>query len=134
MAISILNIFNNHFLELIEDVERVFPDEVDLKSAKNIVLSIKKANPRIVPNVWYKYVAGPYRQQVESGDYDFFINKDYSQDLSNHSHGDKILEVINKIRTPIKNMCHEDQIKTMKYVQNLSRLCYDYSDQLIISS
>lgn len=134
MAISILNIFNNHFLELIEDVERVFPDEVDLKSAKNIVLSIKKANPRIVPNVWYKYVAGPYRQQVESGDCDFFINKDYSQDLSKHSHGDKILEVINKIRTPIKNMCREDQIKTMKYVQNLSRLCYDYSDQLIISS
>lgn len=131
MAISVLNIFNNHLLEFVEDVERVFPDEVDIKTAKNLFLTIKKANPRIIPNVWYKYVAGPYREQVERGDCDFFINKDYSQDLSHHSHGDKIVEAINKLRTPIRNMCPEDQVKTMKYVQNLSRLCYDYSDQLI---
>lgn len=131
MAGSILNIFNNHLLEFVEDVERVFPEDVDLRTAKNTLLTVKKANPRLIPNVWYKYVAGPYREVIQRGDCDFFIDKDYSQDLSRHSHADKILEVINRLKSPVRNMTREDQLNVMKYVQNLSQLCYDYSDQLL---
>lgn len=131
MSVNILKVFNDHLLEFVEDIENVFPEEVDIKTAKNLFITIKKTNPRLIPKAWFKYVAEPYREQVERGDYDFFINKDYSTDLSRHSHGDKIVEAIDRLRAPIKNMNAEDQAKTMEYVQNLSRLCYDYNDQLI---
>ena len=131
---SILSIFNNHLVEFVEDVERVFPDDVDIKSAKNSILLMKKTNPKLVPNIWYRNVAKPYREQIERGDIAFFLEKDYTSDCARHGHGQKIMESIDKLRDPIKNMTIEDQEKTMQYVQNLSNICYNYSNELLQNS
>jgi hypothetical protein len=128
---SILSIFNNHLIEFVEDVESVFPDDVDIKTAKNALLAIKKTNPKLIPNIWYRNVARPYREQIERGDCNFFITKDYTSDCARHGHGQKIMEAIDRLRAPVMNMNPENQEKTMKYVQNLSKLCYDYSEQLL---
>jgi len=128
---SILSIFNNHLVEFFEDVERVFPDDVDIKTAKNALLLMKKSNPKLLPNIWYRNVASPYKQQIENGDIGFFLDKDYTSDCSRHGNGEKIMESIDKLRNPVKNMLPEDQEKTMKYVQNLSNLCYNYSSELL---
>ena len=61
----------------------------------------------------------------------FFINKDYSNDCARHGHGQKIIDAIDRLREPVKNMNEPDQLKTMKYVQNLSNLCYEYNEQLL---
>ena len=128
---SILSIFTNHLIACVEDIENVFPEDIDIKTAKNALIAIKKTNPKLLPNIWYRNVANPYREEILRGDCEFFINKDYSKDCLRHGHGDKIMEAIDRLRDPVKNMNAEDQAKTMKYVQNLSRLCYDYSDQLL---
>lgn len=128
---SILSIFNNHLVEFFEDVERVFPDDVDIKTAKNALLLMKKSNPKLLPNIWFRNVARPYREQIERGDIEFFLEKDYASDCARHGNGQKIMESIDKLRNPVKNMLPEDQEKTMKYVQNLSRLCYNYADELL---
>lgn len=130
-VVSILSIFNNHLIEFVKDVESVFPDDVDIRTAKNALLAIKQANPKLLPNVWYRNVAKPYREQIERGDCDFFINKDYASDCERHGHGPQIMEAIDRLREPVKNMNAENQAKTMKYVQNLSKMCYDYGDQLL---
>ena len=128
---SILSIFNNHLIEFVEDIESVFPDDVDIKTAKNALIAIKKTNPKLIPNIWYRNVANPYREQIERGDCNFFINKDYASDCARHGHGQKMMEAIDRLRDPVMNMNTANQEKTMKYVQNLSKLCYDYSDQLL---
>jgi uncharacterized protein (UPF0335 family) len=128
---SILSIFNNHLIEFIEDIESVFPEDVDIKTAKNAIIAIKKTNPKLIPQIWYRNVAGKYRDQIEIGDCDFFINKDYTSDCARHGHGQKIMEAIDRLREPVKNMNSENQAKTMKYVQNLSKLCYDFGEQLL---
>ena len=38
-----------------------------------------------------------------------------------------IIEKIDCIREPVKNMNSEDQAKVMKYIQNLSKLCKLYN-------
>jgi hypothetical protein len=53
---------------------------------------------------------------------DFFINKDYSNDVSSAANSDKIMDSINRLRTPIKNMSQDNQDKVMKYIQNLTKL------------
>ena len=50
------------------------------------------------------------------------MNKDYSNDLVKSDNADKIMESIDRLRNPVKQMSQENQAKTMKYIQNLSKL------------
>jgi len=122
MSNNILSAFNEHFIEFINDIQNVFPEDHDILVAKNSLLAIKKANPKLIVKIWNAYIVNKYKTQIENGDISFFINKDYSQDVTNAEHSDKIMESINRLREPIKNMSLENQNKTMKYIQNLTKL------------
>lgn len=119
---NILTAFNDHFSEFINDVHLVFPEDVDILSAKNALTAIRKANPKMIVKIWSTFIVGKYKGEIESGNLDFFINKDYSQDVSNAANSDKIMESIDRLRAPIKNMSIENQAKVMKYIQNLTKL------------
>jgi len=122
MATNLLSVFNDHFSEFVNDIHSVFPDDADILTAKNALIAIRKANPKLLVKIWVKYVSNPYKQQIESGDINFFINKDYSNDLVRNDNADKIMESIDRLRNPVKQMSTENQAKTMKYIQNLSKL------------
>ena len=119
---SMLTIFNDHFAEFLTDICNIFPDNVKILSAKNALIAIRKANPKILVNIWIKYVATPYKTQIDNGDIGFFLEKDYAKEFENHGHVGNILNYINIIRDPIGEMGHNNQAKTMKYIQNLCKL------------
>lgn len=119
---NILTAFNDHFVQFVEDIQRVFPDDVDVLTAKNALLTVRKMNPKMIVKIWKTYIVAKYRAEIEAGDLAFFMNKDYAEDLSGASNSDKIMESINRLREPIKLMTAEDQEKTMKYIRNLTQL------------
>jgi hypothetical protein len=118
----ILSKFNEHFVEFITDIQQVFPEDVDVLTAKNSLLKIKKANPKIIIKIWKTHIVDKYASQIEKGDISFFVNKDYSEDLSKNYFSGKIMDGIDRLRGPIKEMSLENQEKTMKYIQNLTKL------------
>jgi hypothetical protein len=122
MATNLLSVFNEHFAEFVNDVHSVFPDDADILTAKNSLIAIRKANPKLLVKIWIKFVAAPYKEQIESGDINFFVIKDYATDLARHENADKIMEAIDRLRNPVKQMTPENQAKTMKYIQNLTKL------------
>ena len=122
MANNILTAFNDHFIDFVSDVHNVFPDDADILATKNALIAIRKANPKMIVKIWNKFIVGKYRPEIEAGNIDFFISKDYSQDVSAASNSDKIMETINRLREPIRQMTPESQAKTMKYIQNLTKL------------
>ena len=119
---NILAAFNDHFSEFLNDVQSVFPNDPDILSAKNALTMIRKANPKMIVKIWKTFIADKYRTQIESNDITFFIDKDYSSDVSTASGSDKIMESIDRLREPIKNMGPDNQAKVMKYIQNLTKL------------
>jgi hypothetical protein len=126
---SILTAFNDHFVEFISDIQAVFPHDVDILSAKNSLLMIKKANPKMIIKIWKTHIVDKYMDQIEKGDISFFINKDYSGDLSkSYFSSNKIMEGIDRLRNPIREMTPENQKKTMKYIQNLTKLSMLYEN------
>ena len=124
---SIVSIFNQHFIEMFDDILVIFPNNVDIMTAKNSILTFKKMNPAIIIKVWHKYIANKYKEQIDNDDISFFINKDYSNDLEYMKNPDVIMDVINRIREPVNNMNKSDQVKTMKYIKNLTKLSLSYS-------
>ena len=119
---NLLTIFNDHFIEFITDIHNVFPEDPDILTAKNALLAIRKANPKLLVRIWVKYVVTPYKDQIAAGDINFFVTKDYSSDLVKTDNADKIMDSIDRLRNPVKLMSPENQAKTMKYIQNLSKL------------
>ena len=119
---NILTAFNDHFLEFVNDVQAVFPEDADILSAKNSLITIRKANPKMIVKIWNTFIVGKYKAEIEAGDLDFFMNKDYSSDLSVSQNNDKIMESINRLRDPIRNMGPDNQAKVLKYIQNLTKL------------
>jgi hypothetical protein len=125
---NILTAFNDHFVEFISDIQTVFPENADVLTAKNSLMMIRKANPKMIIKIWKSNIVDKYRSQIESGDISFFIEKDYSSDLSKAEYSDKIMEGIDRLRKPIKDMLPENRNKTMKYIQNLTKLCILYEN------
>jgi len=122
MSNNILTAFNDHFFDFLNDVQNVFPEDADILTARNALLTVRKANPKMIVKIWNAFIVGKYKGEIETGNIDFFINKDYSTDVSSASNSDKIMESINRLREPIKNMTPDNQSKVIKYIQNLTKL------------
>ena len=58
---NILTAFNDHFADFINDVQSVFPEDVDILSAKNALIAIRKANPRMIVKIWNSFIVSKYR-------------------------------------------------------------------------
>jgi hypothetical protein len=125
---SILRAFNTHLFDFMDDLISIFPNNNDLVLAKSSFDTIKKANPTAIIKAWLKFVYHPYKDVIDNGDISFFFDKDYSDDLSTVSNANKILNIIDTLRTPIKEMGDTSKEHTIKYIQNLSKLSMMYND------
>lgn len=116
----ILKAFLNQFTDFVEDVQSVFPDNADIDSAKTALFLLKKTNPRMLLSTWNTFIAEPYGAQIEQGDIGFFLDKDYTQDLEYM--GNAVMQKVDTFRKPVREMGAENQAKTMKYIQNITKL------------
>ena len=116
----VMKAFLNQFTDFVEDVQSVFPDNADIDSAKTALFLIKKTNPRILMNAWVTCIVEPYNDKIEKGDIGFFLDKDYTQDLEYM--GNAVMQKVDALRGPVREMGAENQAKSMKYIQNLTKL------------
>jgi hypothetical protein len=128
---QILSAFNKHFIEFIEDVQRVFPDDYDISTILTSLSAARKINPRLIITTFKEHVINTYREEIEKGNLDFFIDNDYKNDLNKIgvSSPNAIIEKIDCLRGPVRNMNTEDRAKVMKYMQNLTKLSDLYSSK-----
>ena len=124
---TLLRTFNTHLFEFLDDIIRIFPNNTELQIAKTSFQTIKRTNPTAIIKVWYSYVYAPYREIIDSGDIQFFFQKDYSEDLSILQNSNEIIKMIDTLREPVSNMSELEKGFTMKYMQNLSKLSMMYS-------
>ena len=124
---QILRAFNEHFSELMDDVIRVFPDDTSLIACKVAIEQMRKANPKLILVTFREAFVNKYREKINEGNIDFFIDNDYEDDVVGAESSSIILEKINLLRTPVRNMKESDKNKTIKYIQNLTRLSDIYT-------
>ena len=123
---NILSAFNNHLMELFTDINSIIKNNRDLEAAQTALVAVKKANPRLLVTVWKLNIADKYRNDITEGNINFFLDKDYSEDLRDADQSAMILEKINLLREPIRGLGEENLKKTIGYIQNLTKLCDVY--------
>tara|TARA_A100001011_G_C14197345_1_gene794100 strand:+ start:696 stop:1109 length:414 start_codon:yes stop_codon:yes gene_type:complete len=131
---QILKTFLNQFNEFLEDILRIFPDDEDLITAKVYFDGIRKINPKLIINYWKYLIAHKYDDEVENENIDFFIEKNYINDIediaTNRSwEGDYsyINDKITVIRDSVRKQDKNNKKITMKYIINLTRLSKLYN-------
>lgn len=124
---TILRAFNSHLFEFIDDIISVFPDNVDIVASKTSLEFTKKANPTLIVKIWYSYIYLPYAEIIDAGNLDFFINKDYSGDLSGLSNSRDISAAVDALRGPIRGMSDSNKAHSLNYIQNLCKLSKAYN-------
>ena len=124
---TVLRAFNTHLVEFLDDIISIIPGNVGLVTTKNSFEMYKKANPTLLIKIWYSYVYLPYAEIIDKGDLDFFINKDYSEDLSYLHNSKNILNAIDMLRGQIKEMSETNRNHSLEYIRNLCKLSNMYS-------
>ena len=125
---SLLKAFNNHLMEFIDDIIKVFPHDSELITTRFFLFSLMKTKPRNIIKIWKLHIIGPYSQEIKKGNFEFFIEKDYTWDVGEGIDGNKsnMLESIGKMQQKIRSMEASNKEKSMKYIQNLTKLCTLY--------
>jgi len=129
MSVNYLSTFNDQFFELMEDIIRLFPEKVGLRTTKQVFEASRKMNPKIIMEMLNLYLLKPYEEQILNDDFDFFVNKDYTIDVeiipkaeALKTNNEKILRGIESIRRPLSELPDEDKMKILQYYKNLISL------------
>jgi hypothetical protein len=123
---TFLRAFNTHFFEFMDDIIKIFPENVDVAASKTFFEVTKKANPIIIVKIWFQFVSSPYGEVLANGDLEYFINKDYSEDVANLPNSKDVLASIDGLRASIKEMTPDNKVHSLKYLQNLNKLANAY--------
>ena len=119
--------FNTHLTEFLADIINIYPTNSDIIQAKSTFETIKKANPAIMVKAWFKHVYLPYKDIIDSGNITFFFEKDYRQDVQSLANAVEIMNMIDKIRAPMREMDEANKKHCANYVQNLSKISGMYN-------
>ena len=124
----LLKSFHKQLFDFLDDIISIMPDNTELVKSKVYFTTIKQANPTMIIKIWYQYILLPYRDLIEGGNVDYFLDKDYTEDLQYIPYAADVLRIIDtSIRIPIKEMEKENKDKCTKYIQIISKISEVYS-------
>lgn len=125
----VLRAFNKHFFEFIDDMIRIFPDNPHIKTSRDYLETLKKANPTMLIKCWDFFILKPYAEQIEAGDLTFFFEKDYSNDVKMMPNSKEVLEIIdNTLRKPLIELDGKNKEHCLAHFQLVSKLCAKWSE------
>ena len=119
--------FNTLFSDFLQDITTIFPEDKNIKVAKTSIESVRKLNPALVIKTWNKYVAEKYGEVIQQGNLQYFVEKDYSEDVQKMANAGDIVKTIDMLRETIKNMSEANQQHTLEYLQKLCKLSQAYA-------
>lgn len=126
--IIIMRTFIKHLIEMLDDILRIYPENIEILTSKKTIETFKQFNPSIVVKSWYNFVYVKYKKEIELGNLDFFFEKDYSKDLNHLEDNNKIMEMIDNVRIPLSNMSLTNKEHTISYLKNLNKLSMIYNE------
>jgi len=120
----VLSTFLKQLDECIDDISSVYSEDTRFIKCKRYLEGIKKTNPGLIIKTWKKAITDKYEDKIESGDIDYFLEKDYAADVSDYS--STIDSTIQDLRKIIRDMSEENKKVSIKYIQNLCKLSKHY--------
>jgi len=125
----IVSAFNEHIIDLYEDLKMIFPKNNDVRAGKTMVETFAKFNRKKMIASWHTYITKQYGDKIDAGDDDFFLQHRFDKECSGYgSNKEENAKWMDDLKKLWIHMNTENRSKTVKYFQNLttmSRLYYN---------
>jgi hypothetical protein len=125
--------FNNLLTKFLKEICDIYPENTEILKAKRSLDTMFRFNPMdkndLIIKLWLVKVYLPYQDVIDAThpDITFFFEKDYSQDVESMSNAGEIMNLIDKIREPIRGMSDTSKDICMDYIKKLSKFSDGYS-------
>lgn len=121
---TVIRSFNDYFFEFLEDMLKVLPENKSILTAIKSFRTLTDVNKTILIKCWHKFVYLKYKNVIEDGNIEFFFEKDYSEDLTNLKNSQNIMQIIDSVRIPAKEVCNNPKNREYitTYIQTLCKL------------
>mgnify|MGYP001410007649 FL=1 len=123
---SILKAFNNHIIEMLDDLITIYPRNTELRTTKTFIERLKKMNPKGMIKLWYSNVVIKYKTQIMNSDEDFFATKEIDGNDLGEYNNDKVRKFLEIMQKEIGKATESNKQKCFKYLQNLVKLSEIY--------
>lgn len=113
---ELLTKFNDTFVELLDDLIRVFPEDGDFKVAKLGVRTAVMSDEAAVQAIFHEKVTARYEGHVLSRDESFFLQQDYREDTAEF---DDAADVVDKLKGYWKHLGEGERDAIWRYLRVL---------------
>jgi hypothetical protein len=118
----VISTFLKQLDECIADISLAYSTDERFIKCKRYLDGMKKSNPGVLIKTWKKLITDKYETQINSGDIDYFLEKDFTKEASEFTTPSMIDTTIQDLRQIIRDMSDENKKITFKYIQNLCKL------------
>ena len=118
---SYLSAFTNQLEAFSSELSVMFPEDVDLKMALNMIKLVKKANPRKLLVVFDKFTTD-YKTDIMARDENFFIKHDFNELADKTGKSDYTYSLVTQLKSHWTEMSQESKDATWQYFIVLFKL------------
>ena len=122
----VLSTFIKQLEECLEDISNTYNEDSRFVKCKLFFNGIKLTNPKMLITTWKTMITDKYRDKINAGDVQYFIEKDYKEDAPD-LYNNTVDNAIQDLRVIIRKMSPENINISMKYIQNLCKLSELYN-------
>jgi hypothetical protein len=108
--------FNETFCEFMQDLVRVFPEDVEFRMYELGIKSTILYYPTYVAEMFYQRVTIPYGDKIMQRDDTFFLSHDYHDVTSEHKEANAIID---KVKNCWVSMTNDNKEVVWKYFRVL---------------
>jgi len=114
-----MSTFLSQIDECLEDISKIYASDKRFITARLYLDGIKQTNPKSIIKTWKTRVTDKYYAEIEMGNIDYFIEKDYA---SEDGYSQSIDMIITELKESIKTMSPSNKTIMIQYLQNLCKL------------
>ena len=118
---SLLNAFTTQMENFSREICQLYPNDADLRLGHNMIILLKKTNPRKLLELYDTYVTD-FREQIDQKNENFFIQHDFNDVASKNQNEEMTFNLVVKIKEYWKDLSDTNKETSWKYFQVLNKL------------
>jgi len=123
---SYLSSFNKTYFSFLDFIKIYLKDDPNFKTFYRKNLIVKETNVKLIIKTWDERITKKYYCEVINHNFDFFLNKEYTSDITAKEKETPLLKYINDFKHVYPSLDDSLKNKFTDYIVDLTQYSYNY--------